>query len=243
MDKQMNESAEQQQSLSKEIETKFTLVDIINMMLTFWWLIAVLAALVGGSTYVYSKITSVPQYSSSGTIYINTQKEQKTEDVNASALKSVMDLMPTYIEVLQSKPFLQQVSDDIDNKYSFSEIKEAMTIKNIENTNMLTVSVHNADSHDAYLICTSIINNAFDEIIRVFEGGSVKLINVPEEANSPESTHSLKRGIIGFCVGAVIAMLIIFLINLFDTRVKSSEELTNRYKLPILGEVPNLHNL
>ena len=237
MDKQMNESAERQQSLSKEIETKFTLVDIINMMLTFWWLIAVLAILVGGSTYVYSRVTSIPQYSSSGTIYINTQKEQKTEDVNANALKSVMDLMPTYIEVLQSKPFLQQVSDDIDNKYSFSEIKEAMTIKNIENTNMLTISVNNADSHDAYLICTSIINNAFDEIIRVFEGGSVKLINVPE------STHSLKRGIIGFCVGAVIAMLIIFLINLFDTRVKSSEELTNRYKLPILGEVPNLHNL
>ena len=242
MDKQINESAERQ-SLSMGIETKFTVVDIINMMLTFWWLIAILAVLVGGSTYVYSRLTSVPQYSSSGTIYINTQAEQKTEDVNASALKSVMDLMPTYIEVLQSKPFLQQVSDDIDNKYSFSEIKEAMTVKNITDTNMLTISVNNEDSHDAYLICTSIVNNAFDEIIRVFEGGSVKLINVPEEASTPESTRSIQRGAIGFCVGAVIAMLIIFLINLFDTRVKSSEELIGRYKLPILGEVPNLHNL
>lgn len=244
MDKKTMENAAQEQAgSSKEIETQLSLIDIINMMLTFWWLIVILAVLVGGSTYAYSKITSIPQYNSTGTLYINTQKEQKTDDVNTNALTGAQTLMPTYIEILKSKPFLQTVSDDIDNKYSFSEIKSKMSISSIEETNLITISVNAADAHDAYIICNSIVNNAFDEIIRVFEGGSVKLINNPEEATSAQPTNSLKKGIIGFCVGAVIAMLIIFLINLFDTRVKSSEELKNRYNLPILGEVSNLHEI
>lgn len=232
-----------QLNVSKDIETQLSIIDIINMMLTFWWLIVILAVLVGGSTYAYSKITSIPQYNSTGTLYIDAQKEQKTDDVNTSALIGVQSLMPTYIEVLKSKPFLQTVSDDIDNKYSFSEILDKVSITALEETNLIKVSVNAADAHDAYLICNSIVNNAFDEIIRVFEGGSVKLINNPEEATSPLPTNSLKRGIIGFCVGAAIAMLIIFLINLFDTRVKSAEELKNKYNLPILGEVSNLHEI
>ena len=75
----------------------------------------------------------------------------------------------------------------------------------------------------------------------MFEGGSVKLINNAVEAKSPLPNNSVKRGLIGFVAGAAVAMLIIFLINIFDTRVKSAEELTTKYNLPILGEIPNLH--
>ncbi|MDY3031410.1 MAG: Wzz/FepE/Etk N-terminal domain-containing protein [Clostridia bacterium] len=221
-------------------ETQLSIIDIINMMLTFWWLIAVLAILVGGGTYAYSKITSIPQYKSSGTLYIDTQKESKTDDVNTAGLQSAITLLPTYIEVLKSTPFLEEVSDDIDNKYSASSILKMTTYTAIEETNLITIDVKTADPHDAYLITKSIIRNAPSRISRVFEGGSVKVIEYPKEATSAISDSAFKRGIIGFIAGAALAMLIIFLINLFDTRVKSSEELTNRYGLPILGEIPNL---
>ena len=39
----------------------------------------------------------------------------------------------------------------------------------------------------------------------------------------------------------VIAMVIIFLVNMFDTRVKSKDELVSKYNLPILGEIPSLN--
>ena len=232
---------ENRENASSVIETQLSVVDIINMMLTFWWLIVILAVLVGGSTYAYSKITAVPEYNSVGTLYINTQTEQKSEDVNASALNNAKVLMPTYIEILKSKPFLELVCEDLDDKYTFKEMEEFIEIEAVEDTNLINISVDTTDAHDSYLICTSIVNNAFDEIIRVFEGGSVKLINSPEESLSALPTNSYQKGLIGAVIGAVVAMLIIFLINLFDTRVKSSEELKNKYNLPILGEVSNLH--
>lgn len=221
-------------------ETQLSIIDIINMMLTFWWLIAILAILGGGGTYAYSKLTTVPQYSSSGTLYIDTQKESRTDDVNTSGLQSAITLLPTYIEVLRSEPFLEDVSDDIDNKYSASSILDMATFTAVEETNLITISAQAADPHDAYLVARSIIRNAPRRIAQIFEGGSVKVIEYPKEASSAESDNAFKLGIVGFIAGAAVAMIIIFLINLFDTRVKSSEELSTKYGLPILGEIPNL---
>lgn len=228
---------------NRQIETQISIIDIINMMLTFWWLIVVLAVLVGGGTFAYSKLTSVPQYSSSATVYINTQTEQKADDINVSAITNAQELMPTYIEILSSKPFLETISDDIGNKYDYKQIKGMTSYSSKTDTNILSITVKANDSHDAFLIAESISHNTPDEIRRVFEGGSVKLINNAEESMSPIPSNSLKRGLIGFVAGAALAALIIFLINIFDTRVKSSEELSSKYGLPILGEIPNLHEM
>lgn len=228
---------------SSQIETQISILDIVNMMLTFWWLIVVLALLVGGGTFAYTKLTSVPMYTSTATIYINTQAEQKTDDINVNSITSAAELMPNYIEILSSKPFLETISDDIDNKYSYGAIKGMTTYSAKDETNILSISVKSEDSHDAFLIAESISHNAPDEIRRVFEGGAIKLINNAEENTTPIPSNALKRGLIGAVAGAALAALIIFLINIFDTRVKSAEELTNKYGLPILGEVPNLHEM
>lgn len=225
---------------SNGTETQLSIVDIINMMLTFWWLIAILAVVIGGGSYAFSKLTSVPQYTSAGTLYIDTQKESKTDDVNASSIQTAAKLLPTYIKVLESTPFLEVISDDLNNKYSAASILKMISYTAVEDTNLIMIEVKASDSHDSYLIAKSIMRNAPSRIAQVFEGGSVKVIEYPEESSSAESDSAFQKGIIGFIAGAAIAMLIIFLINLFDTRVKSSDELTSRYGLPILGEIPNL---
>lgn len=228
--------------VKKDTESEISIIDIINMMLTFWWFIAIMAVLVGGATYTYFKITSIPEYKSTSRLYINTEAQQTSTDVNTNAITGAANLLPTYIEVLQSKTFLDIVSDDLDNKYSSSDIGSMISLEALTDTNIILISVKDEDAHTAYLVCSSIVNNAPNEISRVFGGGSTKLIEYPEEADDSEPMHTARNAIIGFVGGAAIAMVIIFLVNMFDTRVKSKEELVSKYGLPILGEVPNLQN-
>ncbi len=228
--------------VKKDTESEISIIDIINMMLTFWWFIAIMAVLVGGATYTYFKITSIPEYKSTSRLYINTEAQQTSTDVNTNAITGAANLLPTYIEVLQSKTFLDIVSDDLDNKYSSSDIGDMISLEALTDTNIILISVKDEDAHTAYLVCSSIVNNAPNEISRVFGGGSTKLIEYPEEADNSEPMHTARNAIIGFVGGAAIAMVIIFLVNMFDTRVKSKEELVSKYGLPILGEVPNLQN-
>lgn len=221
-------------------DTEISVVDIINMMLSFWWFIVLLAVLVGGATYTYFRVTSIPVYKSTSRLYTNTEAQQTSTDVNAAAINNAASLLPTYIEVLQSKTFLNTVSDDLDNKYSVSDIKGMLEMEAVTDTNIIKITVTNEDAHVAYLVCSSIVNNAPNEIARVFGGGSTKLTEYPEEASNSEPMHTARNAIIGFVAGAAVAMVIVFLVNLFDTRVKSKEELVAKYGLPILGEVPNL---
>lgn len=224
----------------KKGNSDISVIDIINMMLTFWWFIVILAILVGGATYTYFKISSIPEYKSTAKVYVNTEGQQTSTDVNTNALIGASNLLPTYMDVLQSKEFLGQVSDDLDNRYSIEDIKSMLELEGVTDTNIISISVKNEDAHVAYLVCSSVVNNAPTEVSRVFGGGSTKLTEYPEEAKEPEEMHTTRNAIIGFAIGAVIAMLIIFLVNLFDTRVKSKDELIAKYGLPIIGEMPNL---
>ena len=234
------EAVEVPTKASDNIEIQFSVIDIVNLMIAFRWLIAMLGLLVGGGTYAYTKITAVPEYKSEGTLYVNTAKEQTSEDVNAVGLRNAAELLPTYIEVLTSTPFMETVADDVDNRYSVKVLSDIIEFTAVEETNLINIEVITADSHDAYLITRSILRNAPAKIQQIFEGGSVKVIEYPEEAKESEADNAFQKAIIGFIAGAAVAVLVIFLINLFDTRVKGSEELVTRYGLPILGEVPNL---
>ena len=207
----------------KKVGSDISIIDIINMMLTFWWFIIILAVLVGGATYTYFKISSVPEYKSTAKVYVNTEGQQTSTDVNTSALIGASNLLPTYIDVLQSKEFLNQVSDDLDNRYDIEQIKTMLELEGVTDTNIISISVTHEDAHVAYLVCSSVVNNAPTEVSRVFGGGSTKLTEYPEEAIKPEEMHTTRNAAIGFVIGAVIAMLIIFLVNLFDTRVKSKD--------------------
>lgn len=229
---------------SKDIESKaapdISVIDIINMMLTFWWFIVIFAIFIGGATYTYFKISSVPEYKSTAKVYVNTEAKQTSTDVNANALTGAANLLPTYIDVLQSKQFLGQVSDDLDNRYTIDDVQSMLKLEGVADTNIISISVTHHDAHVAYLVCSSVVNNAPTEVSRVFGGGSTKLTEYPEEATKPEELHTTRNAAIGLLIGAVIAMLIIFLVNLFDTRVKSKDELVAKYGLPIIGEIPSL---
>lgn len=228
------------QEVQSSAEQEISVVEIINMMLSFWWFIVAMAILVGGSSYAYYKVTSVPQYTSNARVLVSTQAQQTSTDVNTGAIVNAGNLLPTYIDVLRSKVFLEQVSDDLDNRYSVGAIKGMLTMEAVKETNILSITVKNTDAHVAYLVCSSIVNNAPSEIARVFGGGSTKITEYPVEADSAAPIKTGRNAVVGAVAGAAIAMVIIFLVNMFDTRVKHKDELVNRYGLPILGEIPNL---
>ena len=166
--------------------------------------------------------------------------EQTTEDVDAVGIKNAATLLPTYIEVLRSGPFMEIISDDIENKYGVTSLSRMVDYTALEDTNIISISVTTTDSHDAYVIAKSILRNAPAKIQQIFEGGSVKAIEYPVESTTAEGNHAFRNGIVGFLAGVVLAAFIVFVINIFDTRVKTAKELTTKYGFPVLGEIPNI---
>ena len=237
LNKQVQEN-EMQDSANQTVE--ISIFDLIYLVMKNWWVIVLIGGIMALAVYAYSKTTTIPTYKSTCSLYIDTQREQETGDVNTMALMGAQDLMPTYIQILKSRTFCTRVSDALENKYSYGEISSMIYFNQVEETNIMKIDVVCIDEQDSYRICDSVVDLAVEEILRVFEGGSVKIIDRPEEMPTVIAANSFRRGIIGFVLGAALAVAVLFVISMFDTRIESADELTTRYKLPILGEVPNL---
>ena len=219
---------------------QISIVDIIDMLLRRWWLILVSAIIIGAVTFTYTLIFIDPMYKSEGALYVNSSQNQVSGEVTTGTITASQKLVTTYAEILQRRTFLEQIVQDMSNKYTTEQIKKMLKMGSANETEILEISVTGKDPHDVYLIARSILQHAPDELIRVVEAGSVKILDNAKENKNPISPNIRNNTLIGLLVGILLGALIAVLLELFDTRIKSGEEISQRYNEPLLGEIPNL---
>ena len=81
-----------------------------------------------------------------------------------------------------------------------------------------------------------------EKIASIVDGSSVRIMNyaaVPTVRSSPSYSVNTALGAI---VGFFISSLIVIIIDFFLDKVKNAEALTSKYKLPVLGEIPDLYD-
>jgi capsular polysaccharide biosynthesis protein len=130
------------------------------------------------------------------------------------------------------------VSEDIGGKYTYGEIAGMLSMSAVNQTELLEISVLCPDPYGAYKITNSIIKNSGDEIERVVDGGSVRIIDNASVPTKPSSPNVYKNTLIGALAGLILGAFVIFLMEMLDTRVKPGEDLQNKYSIPVLGEIP-----
>lgn len=77
------------------------------------------------------------------------------------------------------------------------------------------------------------------ELSGQFSGNNVRIVDPAIVPKVPVLPRKLINLVVGFAGGALIGLLIIFLIEFLDQTVKSSDDLENKLGLPFLGFVPS----
>lgn len=221
------------------MKEQLSLSDVINMFLRRWWIIALSAVILGGTAFFYSQFMMKPLYSTDGTLYVNAQRTQ-TSDVSQTNLLASQQLATTYKEILSRRTFLTQVVEDTEGRYTVQQLKRMISINSLNDTEIMEVRIVGENKEDVALICNSFLSHAPNELIRVVNAGSVKVLDHGQVPDKPISPNVRNYTIIAFLVGLVIGCLIIFCMEFLDTRVKSRDDLINRYDEPLLGEIPEL---
>ena len=110
----------------------------------------------------------------------------------------------------------------------------------LNETEIMEIRVTGAVPEDVYVICHSVLTRASDELVRVVNAGSVKILDDGQIPTTPFSPNVKNYTLICFALGLALGAAIVFCIEFFDTRVKSRDDIINRYKEPLLGEIPEL---
>ena len=216
---------------------KIGIAEILEMMIRRWWIWAICAVTFSIGAFVYTQVFVKPLYRTDGTLYVNAQRTQDI-DISQGEMASSQTLVKTYQEILSRRTFLSQVAADLDGKYSTGALKGMISYASVNDTQILEIKVVGEVPQDVYEICHSVLVHAPDELIRVINAGSVKILDDGQVAPAPFSPNVKQNSLIALLLGIAVGAGIILLLELFDTRIKSREDIVKKLPEPLLGEIP-----
>lgn len=188
-----------------------------------------------GVTFLTYAVDTKQEFSDSGT---SAQTVSNTSKMNYA-----IKMLSTNIELFKTNRFNQSVADKLNKKYSADYsarmVKNSVVMTPIEDTAMFTVTVTTNDPELSYRIAKQFETSIPEKLSDTNSG----LINasVEDDAVKPvdyESKGYVKKTLIGTAAGIVLAVVYIILRDLFDIRVKSSDEISQKYNVPVLGTIP-----
>lgn len=204
-----------------------------------WYIVAISALIAAVAVVVYTVNFVTPMYQSDGSLYVSSSTEISfNEDISQQVITASQELAATYAEILQRRTFLSYISENLQSQYSGEEIGSMLTITPIAETEILELTIVTPDAEESYRILNEILFHAKDELLRVIKSGSIEILDQASMPTAPVSPNIYKNTAIGLLAGIVIGVAIIFIMNTFDTRIKTVDEMRVLNEEPVLGEIP-----
>ena len=219
-------------------------IDLSQLFYILWnnvvWILlaAVLCADIG---YGIATFVKTPIYTASADMLVNNRQNTTSGDtstVTSSDLNASSSLVSTYSIILKSHTVLEEVIDTLGLDYSYSELASMVSVSTVNDTQVMRVTVKDADPQVAMDIVAQIVSIAPAVIVDKAEVGSVKTVDQPWSSGRPVSPNK-KRYIFVFAIaGALLMCMFLILRELMNNTFKTEADITRELGLPILGVIP-----
>lgn len=206
--------------------------------------LAAVALLVATGGYLLARLTYVPVYSSTATLYILRDSEHGDYSIGeanteyALAMKVVNDC--TYM--LKSRAVVDQVIEDLKLQTSYEVLSSNISTNNPTSTRVLEVTVQAATPEMAKTVVDSICAIGENKIAEAMGYDQVNVYEKGTLAKRPSNSVSLLLyGIIGLAAAAVVyvGFVVAFLL---DDRIRTEEDIQRYLGLSILGDIVNVYD-
>lgn len=220
------------------MEIEISLKSVYECLKRGIWIIITAAVVFGAASFAWTKYMVEPTYQSKVKLAANSM------DTDSQLINYYITIAPQYIEFLNVSEFYQMVADEVlaeHNKlYTAKEVGSMVSFSAVvENTGVFFVTVSGHDPQEVFNLASAIAKCAPDMIKNQKSSDVLSVISQPILPTSPTSPSISKNTAIAAFFGAALAAGIIIAIDLLDTRLKSSDEMTELYGLSVLGVVPD----
>lgn len=218
--------------------------DVINVRDCFkilrkrWWIISITTILATGLGIWLNYYVMSPVYEATTTLIVNGPKVDETSEKTTSDDISVSQkLAVTYSEIIKSETVLESVISNLKLKMTSTQLLNSMTVTTIKDTQIIEIAVENANARNAAKIANNIATVSKKEVKKVTKTNGLEVIDVAKAPTKPIKPSKVINVAISFIVGIIIGVFIIFLLELFDTRIKTLDDIEKKLGLNIIGVV------
>lgn len=180
-------------------------------------------------------------YTATVKLYVSaeyTESGSGYEDLNRYNLSS--KLVATYIELLDTNNFYSDVSKTLNNKYTASQLKSMIKFTGVEDTEVFKADVVADSPAEAKSIADAVAQTAPVTISELLSSNSkLKIVDEATTPQAPTSPSVPKNVLIALLLGLVISLVIAFVRDYFDVKIKYDDEMTTICNVPVLASIPD----
>lgn len=227
-------------------EITIDLREIFLILKKYIWLIVAITLVAGVGAFVFTKLFIAEKFQASATMIVNTRQDQNIS-VTYDQINSAKQLVSTYAVILKSDTVLDEVIENLNlssikgwEEINAQKLAEYISISPVQNTQIIEITAETVDAELSTKIVGEIVKIAPDIIIKTVKAGSVEMISQPKAKLEKVSPHVGKISLISAFVGCALMIGIILLFTIMDNRIKTDEDITKHFNLPVLGIIPEI---
>ena len=176
-------------------------------------------------------------YTAQTDMYVLASSEGESGGALSSDLSASQMLTNDVAQLLKSDRVMSDAAEELGlpnlNAYD-------ITVSSESTTRVITLSVTGADARGAANVANALAKNV-SQVAR--EVMNVQSVNVIDEAPVPEAPSGPNRPLyiaVAFMAGLFLAVAIVVVLDLVDTRVRTSEQVEELLGVPVIGRIPEM---
>lgn len=220
------------------MEETISLKELLGTLKKHLWLIVAItitATLVSG---IISYFFLTPIYQASTQILVN-QKKSEQALYNPSEVQTNLQLINTYNVIIKSPAILDLVIEELDLDMTAQQLNSMITVGNETNSQVVNISVQNADKKLAVDIANTTANVFKTEIVKIMNVDNVSVLTKSSDVQtqSPIKPKPPLNIAIALVVGLMAGVGLAFLLEYLDNTVKDAHDIERTLELPVLGVI------
>lgn len=230
----------------KDDSRKIARVGLRRVLRALWhkiWIVGIAAVVCAAIAFSVSVLFIAPRYEATTMLYVANSSisfSSTTLSISSADLTAAQSLVKTYLVVLNSRSTLETVIQEAEVDYSYEQLQDMISAGAVNETEIFQVTVTSRDPKEAKRIANAVAVVLLAKIPDIIDGSSVRVVDyavTPAERSYP---NVFVHGLVGLALGAVVSTLVIILLELSDTTVRSESYLAQVYAdVPILAVIPN----
>lgn len=226
--------------MNQELDNEEITIDLTELFLVLWsklHIILLSGILMALLAFVGTKLFITPMYTSVTKMYVLT-KQEGSSSVTYSDLQTGTQLTKDYMELVKSRPVLEQVIAVLNLDMEPEQLNNMISVETATDTRIIKVQVESADPKEAKEIADAVRESVGIQITEIMDADAVNTVEEGNLPTSPSSPNLMKNMAVGGVLGIIIAMGIIVLIFILDDTIKTPDDVEHYLGLNVLTSIP-----
>lgn len=179
-----------------------------------------------------------PEYKSTVAVFISDERSGTTVSETINDINMYQKLVDTYAEIAKSRTVSEDVIENLDLDMTVGQFQSMISTSPKGNTQFLNLSVTSTDRELAYKVANQMARS-LKVVSKELRGTDIVQILDPANVPAGPSSPNLKLNLaIGFVLGMMLSVFLVFLMEFMDKTLKDPDFITNELKLPLLAAIP-----